>query len=103
MWLQQVPDNEEEPAACGHFPLEGTSQNVITEIRLPLFVRHPVRGHPPCPPLDNSISQQPEDGLLAIFREGGPCLQEAIEPRVLHASGDGIGDTLAITARNRLC
>ena len=39
----------------------------------------------------------------AIDREGGPCLQEANEPRVLHASGDGIGDTLAITAGNRLC
>ena len=58
---------------------------------------------PPLAPLDKSISQQPEDGLLAIFREGGPCLQEANEPRVLHASGGSIGDTLAITAGNRLC
>ena len=47
--------------------------------------------------------EQLEDGLLAIFREGGPCLHEANEPRVLRASGDSIGDTLAITARNRLC
>ena len=69
----------------------------------PLSYRGPPHTSPPVPLVDSLAIHQLNDCIFDPHRQRMPCFQKTVQSVVLHASGDSIGNTLAITARNRLC